>query len=476
MPDFSTGFAQLPDVGTLAYNGADFSSLFTSHVTVTPIRDRANRTVTMEELTIRARGCATLRTGETTTDNAMAVLLVRLQQDGGQLFYSGKGVGRIAVNVPAGGQPRQGQAGTLTDCNWGPKTKVVSFQPLGGSKSALVEWEVTTWLPPGMVSVAAKAKGVGPVLQFNEEITTSYDENAYATYAVAGTLEIPLTRLNVGSRSVATTVDAYRQAMLDIKVDLTRYRVTKRDFKYSRDKRTCEWEFVAEQLPPMALPPGIPTARGTFTVRPRRQAQSLVPIWNCSLRCSYVVRPDGQRRWAWDAFMCLLAYRMAQSANGDAAKFNDPSPQGQQPKPGVGEAVLKTAAILGVGALTFGVGSTAAVLGIAAGWQKIMGGTGSFVKGALTQARTISPILYHFGIDEGLYLDSKSISFEASWWITTSLQRLLDATGVWRQLELGPTGNRQFWALSLQDITGWRGALVNALDPAKDVVIDLGGP
>ncbi len=77
-----------------------------------------------------------------------------------------------------------------------------------------------------------------------------------------------------------------------------------------------------------------------------------------------------------------------------------------------------------------------------------------------------------FTIDEGLYLDSKSITFSAAWLLTATFATIVSATGIWkRPADVGDNT----WAASMQGIVGWKSWLANRIDPAADVIVDMGG-
>ena len=86
----------------------------------------------------------------------------------------------------------------------------------------------------------------------------------------------------------------------------------------------------------------------------------------------------------------------------------------------------------------------------------------------------IAPI---FANDEGLYLDSKTITFQASWWLFTSFSELLFASGLW-QLPIGFHGEtgKNLWAITLRQISGWKGTLAARQSNLQDVIVDMGGP
>lgn len=468
MPDTEIGFATLPDVGVLSYNGVTFSSLYRSRLSGVAVKDEAQRTVKYAEWTLQVEGVVTLKSTDATTDDSWANLRRKLNEQGAALVYERKGFGPLSVNVPGG---------VLKDVAWGPVPETLQFIPLGSSRSAMITWTCKTRIPE---ITGLQQLPLPRMLQFNEEIHLSYDEDHYSRMSVKGTLEIPLTRVAPGSRVVSRTVDDMREGFLDFVAlfDPTRFRVTQRTFDYSRDKRTCQWHFQVEELPPMAPPPGATVARGTYSVRPMQRGYALCK-WVCSLRCTYVIRKDFPRRMAWGAFVSLMAFRMFQSAFGHTD--SPPArgvPGGLPPGVRLGLGLLPS-----VWASLFPGGGFAAAAPGVAGWEKRFlaalgvagdaggGGVAGGPEGKL--ARRAFPI--HFGFDEGLYLDSKTVSFEASWALFTVVSHILLASGIWRT-PLEAPANASLWATSLKDVQGWRSWEVNALNPASDVVIDLGGP
>jgi hypothetical protein len=452
----SIGPSVLPDIGTFSYNGVTFSSLYRSTVNGTIVQDEAKRTTKLVEYTFDMEGRVTLPDGATTTDDSFENLRLQLSEHAGILTYSGKGFGDLVVNQPGS---------LMQDVAWGPVPKVVYFEPLGGSRAANLRWQATVRIPE-VVFRPKETGGLGPVLQYNYDATITYDDEGYSGISLRGTLEIPLTRSVVDSRKVNATVDEYRRRWLDLSIDLLNFRVTRRSFNYSRDRRTCDFEFAAEELPPMGLPPGATSARGTMSVRPVKMGSAgkvpmplVTMIWAVSLRATYTIRKDADQRWALDAFYSLLWFRMHASKRGIIPGLNSPQNNPQQPDPiraGILGAIETVASsFLGIGFLF-----------------------GALFNSAREEAGTDHAImLTDFSFDEGLYLDSKTITFQASWWLTTTFSRIIQATGVWRW-QPGSVGDAtsNVWAISMEKVMGWRSWLINPLDKNADVIVDMGGP
>jgi hypothetical protein len=457
--------------------------------------DQAERTTKFMAYTLTVEGIITLDFFATNLDATWMRIRQALSVHGAALSYTGNGLGGFVMNGAPGG---------IKDVAWGPIPKVLEMKNLGGGKSSFIRWSVTIHLPEvtgasssgggsgGGTSTLTTVTGLdqlqrivqnvgrraaafgggggdgsGPVLQFNYESSLTYDDDNYSGLSIRGTLEIPLTRTAADSRAVETTVDAFRQRWLNIAIDLENFRVIHRSFNYSRDKRTCEWEFVAEEIPPMGLPFGANTARGTMSVRDmklggggNKVGASALCTWAISLRCTYTIRPDFSPRLAALAFWALWWFRMRSAFLGELPSLGTPNNLPQQPKPNlghqIGEAVVLSLPVIGT-----------AISGIAY-YNQLFNQAKKEQQKKSTQA-----IPTGFGYDEGLYLDSKTITFQASWFLATTFSTLLRATGTWRWLPSSSGG--QMWASSIKDIAGWRSWLSNQLDPNADVIVDFGG-
>lgn len=440
MPSFTTGPTTLPDVGVLSYNGCTFGPLFESQVAGKIVQDAALRTTKYMEYSITVDGYVTLPDGAENVENTMQLLLKLLTAQAGVLVYQGRSA-KIVVNQP--GSP-------IKDVAWGPIPEVLDFVPLGAGGSAKIKWTVKTRIP---YVTALTGRNVNTVLQFNEETNVSYGEDGFSTISIKGTLEIPLTRITQSNRTVPRTVDDFRFQFMDQvanSIDLTRFRVTRREFPVSRDRRTMEWSFEAEELPYMPMPADITIARGTYDVRPVKANASLCS-WLCSLRCTYTVRKDKPRRLAWLAFLALLRIRMAMSVLG-----NVPSPQGNQNPNQAAQAGLFQ------GLLSIAV-PVLQPLFVANAVNQQVGNQVNVADGKKT-------LLIDFNFSEGLYLDSKTVTFGATWRLITTFSAILRATGLWTRA----SGENE-WATSIRNVSGWKSWLINHEFAQGDVIVDFGG-
>ena len=470
--NFHTGPSTLPDTGVLSYNGCIFSPLFYTSVSGAMVKDNANRTIKYMKYVLSADGYVTLPAGAASVNGVMGVLKELLTKQAGTLVYQGRGFD-LVIN-PAG-------PGGRKDAAWGPIPELLEFQPLGGGKSAKVQWKVTVCVPEVPLSTSTDFRTdprgritAGRVLQFNYETGVDYAEDGYSSLSIRGTLEVPMTRTPTQTtRTLTYSADSFRQyieAQIGAGIDLSRFRITHRKFDVSRDKRTLEWEFVAEEKPYMDMPPDCSIARGTYNVRPAKAGMGLVE-WLCTLRATYVVRGDRPRRVAWLAFLALLRLRMAESRLGNVPLVQGglQNPPSYVPSPIPGPVGPIYDALRGAGRF----------------WSDTMKN-----RNRLT-SESRNAWLIDFSFDEGLNLDSKTISFSATWRMITTFSHILIASGLWKKLPedhsaagsvigggalvgLGRGGN--IWATSMRDVSGSQSWMPNRLDPSLDIIVDFGGP
>jgi len=473
-----TGAAPLPDFGSLKYNGVAFSALFHSHIAGRVVKDDAGRITKFLEWRLEVEVVVTLPAdmlpdlSSSNTNQVWENLRKKLSAQGGTLTYQGRGFGNVLINQPGGGGVR--------DVAFGPRPEIIDFQPYGRGRSARLTWAcvfTVTELPiTGTTTLKTASDPTNfSILQMNYEAGVTFDDAGYSTQSVRGVLEVPITRTPDESRKLQRMVDAFRQAWLDLQVDLTNFKMPRRSFTFSPDRRTINWSFEAEELPPMRMPPGCPRARGSMRVRPLKTGKALLLYnsisWAVDLTVTYTVRRDWPRYTSLYHFYALLWYRM-HCASLDAwappgfqeAGVDKPENAPQQPAPKNDPYTPMTwnnfLDLLAPGA---GAG-----FDIQAYFRRQFSALGNEQKKKLPKARAI---LMDFGFEEGLYEDSPSITYNASWTAIVPMSALMAATGMWRQAVVDPDAT--LWQASIKDIAGWSSWLENHPNPAADVVVDL---
>lgn len=472
--NFTTGPSSVPDVGTLSYNGCTFSPLFETKLTCKVVPDEARRITKVVEYTLVADGYVTLPDGQTDTSSTMKSLQILLTIQGGPLEYKGRGC-NLSVNTIAGlvlPNLSRAQSGLL-DVSWGPVPEILEFQPLGCGRSAKVQWKVVT-------RVTEVTAGQTGLLQMNYGCTVEYGEDQFSTLSIKGTIEVPM-GYGPGNapqnkvRTLTYTVDNFRnklEANILRGIDLRRFRMTSRRFEFSRDKRTLEFDVLAVEQPYMRMPPDCTLARGTYNVRPVKAGMGL-NAWLCTLKATYTVRNGAPRRAAWAAFLLLVRLRMRSADPVKIAEINE-----KVEDPGILKRAgrLLPAGLIGGGLELLKLGTPVgrlATLGLAAY---------SFLKGEEEDAAGRGGIdnakakvwLIDFTIDEGLYLDSKTVSFSATWRLLVPFQSILVASGLWTKVPEVDAQGRNLWAASMESVSRSSSWLENRLDPKLDVVVDFG--
>lgn len=457
--NFTTGPSTLPDTGLLSYNGCIFSPLFVSKVSGDPVKDNAQRTVKYMKYTIEVDGYVTQPTGAASISGVMNGLRELLTKQAGNLVYRGRG---FDLEVNPGG------TGGTRDVAWGPIPELLEFSPFGGGHSAKVVWKVTVCVPEVPTITTAEFRTdrrgritAGRVLQFNYETSVEYTEDGYCTQNIRGTLEVPMTRSpSQSGRTLTYTVDSFRvsiESQILSKIDLSRFRITHRKFDVSRDKRTLDWELTAEEKPYMDSPPDCTIARGTYNVKPSRVGYGLARFL-CTLRATYVVRADRPKRTAWLAFLALWRLRMGQA---NFATLPD-LPEGAELRTEQHNPDRFYRRRNEADAPSYGPRFYSDQLG-----------DGNRL---LNIHQHVNAMVLDFGFEEGLYLDSKTITFHAAWTLPCTLNQILIASGLWKKLPEKDQKGDNAWASSMLDISGSQSWLASRLDPRADVIIDFGGP
>ncbi len=480
---FTTGPSIVPDVGVLSYNGCVFSPLFLSNVSGRAVEDDARRTIKLMEYEIVVDGYVTLPAGDSSTSPTMSRLRSLLNAQGGSLSYQGRG-NDIVVNI----------GDSDKDAAWGPVPKILEFQPLGGGLSAKVKWTAKVHVVEPQPSAAnavggagARAGGVGPIqffkgpinpgpaqakpfqaqgkggggggpgkgpdrgvrmLQFNYESGVTYSDDGYSTLTNRGILEIPLTRdPSQSTRTFKITSDFLRgeiERRIMSGIDLKQFRPVRRTFSTSRDKRVLTWDFAFEEKKYMDLPLACMGARGSFTCRPARSGMGMAS-WMCTLRATYTVRADRPRRLAWFAFLALLRHRMEFSEWGNVEETPARRPNIILPPQFSPSLLTLTSDVINL-YKTFFKSQEKKVVDNRKAW------------------------LMDFSVEEGLYQDSGTVTFSATWKLMTTFSHILLASGLWSRVE---GKDRSLWATTIKEVAGVQSWIPNIA--RTDIIVDFGG-
>lgn len=220
--------AILSDVGTVSYNGYTFDGASHLTIRVEPVMDEANRTVIYHRHTISIHGVIAAAAGTTIE---MSLIRSLLSKTGGELLVVNRGFSTLAVNG----------AGGVKDVAFGPKPKIISWNPIGSLLAAEIEWECETCI--AYCGLPVNATGV---LAFNYSVDYALDYRGITTRSITGYLEIAANRTAVGATTISDTADAYRHLIAPT-VPL-RFKRTTSDFRVSVDKRRLDFTIVDSEI------------------------------------------------------------------------------------------------------------------------------------------------------------------------------------------------------------------------------------
>lgn len=256
-------------VGTLSYNGYTFDGTARITCRVEFEYDSAERAVLYHRHIIRAE--ATIASAASTTDTEMADIRARLSKVGQRLDFVNKGFGNDLV-VNAGGS-------LLNDVNFGPKPRVIEWEPIAGAGAAYIVWEVEVCVPVCDGSGIHRTTGV---MSFNYDIDFDIDRG-WTTRTISGSLRIAQTRISAGAGAaarIADTADNYREW---IRAGDQAPAGFERRSKWttSEDKSTLTFSIVDTQIRGQNVrPPGVVDISGEHVASWRRAGKGGVRLFN----------------------------------------------------------------------------------------------------------------------------------------------------------------------------------------------------
>lgn len=450
-PNLTTDFGDL-----FSYNGVRFDNpLYKTKVESQVIYDDANRMVKCIEHTIDTT--AYVIAGNNETDATLEDLRIRLTETGAELIYRDKGFGDLIVNS---------DDSDVEDVEWGPKPKLMSFIPIGNSRTALVHWKVSTRIPE-----CTDAHYRNQLMAGCWTVEWDIDGQGYTVISYSGYIEIPLTFDPENFRRLRDNADAYRTRLLG-PVPVGFKRETQK-WRLSMDRRRLTFQVADRQLPVM-LPKGIPYADVTHDVSSSLDQTHGLVNWENVLRGTLQVTPTEPKWLSWSRFKLILLKRM-RNIRREA-----------------GEGFASPAATVGV--------TLPGLLG--AGISGLTGALNSVGIGAMApvKSRTASIIVRSVQFSEPIY--KWESSFKVHYQIIGSpLDAILQHSGLWTQPPSGMLGVSIFggatagdaagipgpvlagqkilnadpiaWRLSLKVAQGHRGVAGLKYNNSQDALIDL---
>lgn len=302
--------------GTITYNGWTFAGpRVSSRLTARPEREETGRSATHLVFTLSVTAYITddsSGTGGSGSDAGSNVATIQylLSEDGGALTCTGLGYGNLSVN---GGSSNR-------DVAWGPKTQLLTFNPVGASGCIEVQWEAT-WSANRCGGGSSTLLGaVGDLKSASYSIEYAIDRRGLTTRTVRGQLAMHINRAAAGGQTVGTSADALRE-QLSVPPPLDGFQRETQGWKTSADMGRLELHIVDKELPsPNGYPEGVTHMRLRHRVATAdRLGIRLLNTFSGSMRMAKVVPLS----LGFDRALLLISERVqiAKLQTGNAVLF-----------------------------------------------------------------------------------------------------------------------------------------------------------
>lgn len=232
----------------VSYNGHQFdpNTTETTRIISTPMYDEAQRTIIYMKYLVELRSVIYGRStdsqgpeGQRRTDVQMNLIRKRLQSPGGGFIYHDRGFGDFSINVGA----------AQRDVKYGPKPKMLSWEPWGDANAALVMWQVEVCIPE-----CDAAKFENHAMAWNYRVQYVVDADGFTTRKVSGYIEIPQTRRIQADRRLQRSADEYRE-LIQPQTPVG-FRPMPKTFVLNDAKTRLDFDFTDEEMGNNIPPPG----------------------------------------------------------------------------------------------------------------------------------------------------------------------------------------------------------------------------
>lgn len=286
----------------LTYNGYTFGPY--THVTVNMemVEDEAQQTVVYNRYRIKAQTTIVADTTDSIVGDHFRRMRQRLSKAGQALTLNHAGFGPpIYVN--------SGQTGEPYDVNFGPKPRVIAWDPVGETNCVEVTWECEVCLPICDGQSGVRYTGLSTI---NSSSTYRIDKYGYTTRTVSGYLEIAMTRRG---NTIPDSADKYRSVVF---VETIAGYERESSWNLSADKRRLDFTITDTQInSPNAYAPGVIKISANHRVGfSKRQAGSL----RNSITANIELADNVPRGRAWDIFRSIVQQRIGIAMDDNSGK------------------------------------------------------------------------------------------------------------------------------------------------------------
>lgn len=280
----------------VVYNGYAFGPYSHVNVSAEMVPDDADRTVLYHRYKIRVETTIVAEAQDAYVGEHFRRIRQLLSKAGQALTIDHQGFGpRLDINNGSPG------FGGVFDVAFGPKPKILSWEPVGATNAVEVTWECEFNLPTCAGAGGVRFTGL---MAFNYSVSYRIDRGGYSTRTITGYLRIAMTR-QVGSNAIPDSADAYRDVVIVPKpINYER----EWSWNISLDKTRADFTITDTQIKsPNAYPPGIVAIRANHRVGWSRRSLATLPN---TIRASITLSPFQARGLAWDVFRNIVKSRM----------------------------------------------------------------------------------------------------------------------------------------------------------------------
>lgn len=203
-----------------------------------------------------------------------------------------------------------GAYSVIRDISWGPKPRVLSWEPIGDTASCEVVWECEFFIPICNGDSNVQFNGLSSL---SYGIGYSYDRRGYTTRRISGEISIALSMSENNNGALIDSIENYRDKLI-----LNKPKNFAREVSWdvSPDKRTAQFTIVDSEISsPNAWPPGVVNITAQHRVGWTRSSLNRI---NNTISATIEMAPDQLKARAWLIFRDIVQTRLQYAMLGQA--------------------------------------------------------------------------------------------------------------------------------------------------------------
>ena len=309
-------------VGEVSYNGYQFPAPLSAKVRSEPVMDNEERIVkyiryVLDITVVIVAADDPQGTTDSYVEGAsvndtnpiirnMNDIRQRLLEPGKALIFNLQGFGDFEVNTTT--IPELPAALIVRDINFGPKPRVLSWEPIGSSKAVRIVWQCETSIPECLEGSPYYSNSLA---NFEYEVEWSVDESGMTERRLIGEIEIPNRWGKFGSGdSLYDHADNYREELHKIPA-LDGFARSYPLIRLSKNRRILSFAILDKEIPSNnPLHPGMLSMDINHNVKSQLSPSGFTK-WVCTLAGTVVVAPGYSKELAWNAIISVVNKRIS---------------------------------------------------------------------------------------------------------------------------------------------------------------------